>query len=251
MDKVKRYPIVLMEGIDFSGKGTLIEILRNENFTIQNKRPVFASEVGRTFTVPAIGLSYVNRTDAITHIGRPLVRLSDLTNHINGKRKIQESSIFDFYAYSLNRMVFFDELIHFEAKEYPVIIDRSFPSTLVYQGAAVDRFDLTPKSIILNHTLQMIFSFDPLRKLFPDLIIHCRIDEATFFQRKNLRKQYSLFDNDPLEVVQDRICRYDRCMDLLRQTSFNVHTLDCNRDVAVVYEELKNVLSETFGPSGS
>src|SRR5690606_1598761 len=110
-----------------------------------------------------------------------------------------------------------------------------------------------------NQIQHLICSLDPnalkFKKTFPEIIFIFHITLDTYFRRKQHAKDYGLYDNDPPEVIENRIDRYRRCSQALKDFGLRVIDVDANLDANEVYEfvakHINNIYAEFFDYRGS
>lgn len=242
-----RHPLILFEGIDFSGKTSclkkiLIELkLKKSSTLIKNySEPSLTSQIFQQGTL----VDEVNPYDGLT------TRIRDLFNTVSNQEYegIYLKDSFMYHLCSMGRIKLYELMIPLLKNEI-VFLDRSFPSTMVYQGKAHDREDMTLSSHILEDTKKMIVSIMVregliFTKYVPDLIIFFDIDLLHYKLRSEERKAIKIYDFDPDIIIAERITRYKTCMEILVESDFNVVTIDANKDFINMYHNVVDILSK-------
>lgn len=168
------YPLIVIEGVDYSGKTTIIEKLKNDI-----KEPVyFGHEPGGT------GLSE-NIRSLLFNYGKEL----------NPLEKLQ--------LFEISRRNFVENVIKPQLKKSPVILDRFIGSTISYQAFG-DHIDL--ETVVRYNEIAV-------GDLKIDSTILLEIDLETFRNRKEIRDENNDLDNYDYSFYQNIIDNYRLSLD--------------------------------------
>lgn len=225
--KLYRGPLILFEGVDLSGKGTVISAIKQ----------MFGTNL-RLVAEPT--------------------RRSLLRDHIfNAQNLFDDEQVFDdikeyinYYmimasrAYSL--YICFEEMF----KKNAVLLDRSFVSTMVYQENSFERDKILHDNVLLYSEISYKFDFLDVVSA-PDLVFFLDIYDETYYNRVGrLDNERNNFDSLDKRVVSNRINSYRNIFDYLTKSevlSSKIVTVDSNgpidNTVSIVAKHISQYLS--------
>lgn len=206
-------PIIVFEGIDFSGKTTQANLLRQHLHNSHIKANVYHEPGGTPLSekIRELLLGSVSPIDTTTKLMLFLASRSDLTQNILMKRHPDEM----------------------------VILDRYIDSTIVYQGIAQGD-DANFIHMLCDHVTNSIM---------PDMTFYIQIDTRTFAERvsQSLRK-FDALDKEAISGVTNIINAYNLWYNTLLEDKIrdNVYILDGTKPVDMLHQEIVTIVRDKY-----
>ncbi len=218
-NSIKRGPVILFEGSDFSGKTTVISSLYKDcKNTVLLKEPNSQLSLLITDNEKINKLFNSNDNKYLRELGRySLLTASRISTYIEVCNNIKAENM--------------------------VLLDRSFPSSMVYQK-------IINKNILYD-SLGMIndITFNILGEqiIIPDLIIFLEISLETYLYRMKNRGLCNSMDETDLSKISDILSSYDEVFcEILSSGSYkkNIIKIDANKNCSnTVITIVKDFLS--------
>jgi len=230
-----RHPVILIEGYDGSGKSTISKYVEKY---YSNLNPIIYSEPIRENNIRNI---LVNNEE----FNKFFINDENVTGVTDS-----EIDIIKYYLFMASRSVNLTKICnHISNIEYGgiAIMDRSFPSTMLYQRNLDLEygFDIIKQNVNLYNSYSEIYRFGTTLDS-PDLIIFLDINVQTCINRL---KDRHLNDMDPdLEngtKIQADLTYYKRIIDMVDSvTNSKIVTIDANNDIEYVQKSIVKAIDD-------
>lgn len=226
-----RGKLYLFEGVDYSGKTSLIHSLLNETD--------LSEQIGEIHAI-----SEPSKDNEIRSILMNDNKLSEFAGQdLTTNPKLQ--SLFRYHLFMASRAVSMNRAFYLMQQGINVLLDRSFISTWVYQNDIES--PRGPFSILYTNIQQYKFlSSQYFKKAItsPDVLFLLDINWETYVSRSRKKGQITSFDSVDESVVTNRMAMYKEAVSELEEINdlgiidMNISNVDANKDLEQLVQEV-------------
>jgi thymidylate kinase len=235
-----RAPIILIEGLDFSGKSTIVSRIEKE-----------LTWDGQTYIGKAQQPSKENSVREIVLNNDKFAEFFPINvNTYSEDVRNKTMDLIEFYMFMASRAHSLEKVFSMAMNKIPVIMDRGFPSTMVYQKHVGPEYVLKHNIDIFNH-FNELFGLKDYKPLPPDLIIFLNIQNDTYLSRLDVQGVMNDYDTRDVEEIETRRKDYLKAMEMIKSHpnyTSKVVTLSADEEYDVVYEKVCATIASRLLP---
>lgn len=237
----KKGHLITFEGIECSGKGTQIKLLRAW-LASQGMECVSNHEPGGTLYGEALRMVLKNPELALPAIFKAVKGHSDYETinafELADKTNYSRSGLFEMFLFMASRTLYAEQVKWFMAHDISVMLsDRLMDSTTAYQGSG--KFYDDPKMLeAINYNNRLAMD-----GLWPDLTFLIDVPLAVMYKRMagEDEQKNSFFEQKYDRETYQRI--REGYLEIARQEPNRVKVIDGTMSIEEVFEAIKNELS--------